>query len=114
MWIPGGIDGDMVTRSELVNGLYRGRVEHGASAVANLKEVGHDFVEILPDKTFKNIAEIWTEPNHTALEAAMGVPLMLMWDIVDAVIAPVKLAKDAVDSALHGIAHLLGIRSHTY
>ncbi|MFC1706003.1 hypothetical protein ACFL59_04165 [Planctomycetota bacterium] len=71
-------------------------IDHAASAVENLKEVGRDlFATVFPDALLKT--SLCSDNSAADWVAAIGS------DAADLVLGPVAAVKDAADAAIHGV-----------
>jgi hypothetical protein len=84
-------------------------VDHGASALANLKQVGKDIVEAFdPTNHLRKHTDLGSN-DAVAFVAGVGVDILLLpWrlaaEVGDVLFAPVRIVKDLGDAAVHGVA----------
>ncbi len=82
-----------------------GKVDHGASAKANVKEVGQNFKDAFTLNHFADLKKSadGAEVLGPALKFAMA-PWALAGEVADVAALPLKVAKNTVDAAAHAVA----------
>lgn len=77
-------------------------VDHGASAVANLKETGRNILNAFDPKNHFRDSYMGSYPMGFAIEFLM-LPWRVMGEFFDVVVAPFAVVKNLSDAAAHGV-----------
>jgi len=103
MGFAGKIDGDAVGRWDDM-GRELVEVDHAASAKRNLEAIGDDLKNIVRLDEVNHLREMGkVVPILGPIVAAIGLPFAIAKEILDPVLMPLAVVKDAADAAVHGL-----------
>jgi hypothetical protein len=78
-------------------------VDHGRSAVENLKAAGKNMVDMVdPTNHFRDLNKNSSGDYGEAFKV-LSIPWVLMGEVGDVIAGPLRVAKNLTDAAAHGI-----------
>ena len=82
----------------------RAHCDHGASVVANFHELGKNIHDAYSPDKFEGLNKRFDDSLVGKGIKVVAAPIVAAAELADAVLLPVKLAKNVLDMAVHGAA----------